>query len=631
LATAATRRRQRARASWALAPVITLWIAAPPLLAQERQEFDADPPGVLVLAVDAVNAPYVRLITERIMKVVFAARRPPTLYFETLDVANFRGDAYFDNLRAWYRAKYESRRVDLVVTLGNDALRFLARGDVKPWPSARILFADLYSIRPEVAPRLPMLSGIVLEEHFPAAIDLVLELLPGTRSVLLATGGSPVERGRNGNAVALLKRARPELDVRLWEAGAIEEMPAAVAALPKDSVLFFNGPILDSRNRQLVPLQVCQMFSAASSVPVFSLNGPDFGCGIVGGRLRDHMLIGQVIGEAILAELERPTGTDVAVPYGRFTSLDFDARQLARWKISEDRLPAGSRVHFRSPNLWRDQRDLVIGTLSVTGLQALLIGIFFVERRRRRVAEVKARRHLTEMAHLDRRAALGELAASLAHELNQPLNAILQNAGTAEMILARSAGGPETDELRDILTDIKKDNTRAAEVIRGLRAMLQKREPETAPLDLSALVRDTTALVRHDAGSRDVAVSEMLADGLPVVLGERVQLQQVVLNLLLNAIEAVSAQPTDRRMVQVVTRRAGDHVVVEVADTGPGVPPEGLPQIFEAFYTTKTSGMGMGLSISRSIVDAHGGRMHARNNDGHGATVGFTLPIPAGS
>lgn len=611
--------------------LLTLGFAASAGHAQERQEFDANPPGVVILAVDAVSAPYVRLITERVMQVAFASARPPAIYFETLGVADFRGDDYFDGLHDWFARKYATRRIDLVVTIGSDALRFFARRSTPPWPRARVLAVDLYSIRSEVSLRVPNLSGLVLEEHFPEAVDTVFRLLPQTRTVLLATGGSPAERGRNGNAVALVNRLRPDLDVRLWNPGAVDDMAQTVAGLPRDSVLFFNGPMLDSRGRQLTPSQLCQLFLASAAIPVFSLNGPDLGCGVIGGRLRDHSLIGQVVGDRILAELESPTATDVVVPYSRFTSLDYDARQLARWNIPENRLPAGSRVHFRTPNLWRDQRKLVIGTLAVTGLQALLIGVLFVERRRRRGAELKARRHLTEMAHLDRRAALGELAASLAHELNQPLNAILQNVGAAEMTLSRSAGAPQANELFDILADIRKDDTRAAEVIRGLRAMLQKRDPETAPLDLSALVRETATLVRSDAGSRGVAVSEMLADGLPLVEGERVQLQQVVLNLLLNAIEAVATQPSDHRMVQIVTRRSGGHIVVDVTDTGTGIPPEGLARIFDAFYTTKTSGMGMGLSISRSIVDAHGGRMHARNNDGRGATVGFTLPIPAGS
>jgi signal transduction histidine kinase len=232
------------------------------------------------------------------------------------------------------------------------------------------------------------------------------------------------------------------------------------------------------------------------------------------------------------------------------------------------------------------------------------------------------------MAHMDRRAAWGELAPSLAHELNQPLNAILQNAGVAEMLLASNPLPPALGEMSDIIGDIRKDDIRASEVIRRMRALLQKHELELQPIDLNEVARETVAIVWPDAKSRDIQLEMELTDGVRPIKGDRVHLQQVLLNLLMNAVDAVAAMPPDRRRVRVLTSQADGEVRLAVADTGAGIPADRLSDVFEPFFTTKSqgSGMGMGLAIARSIVEAHAGRMAAENNPGGGATVWFSVP-----
>jgi signal transduction histidine kinase len=306
----------------------------------------------------------------------------------------------------------------------------------------------------------------------------------------------------------------------------------------------------------------------------------------------------------------------------------FDWRQLRRWGIGERSLPVGSIILFREIPVWVRYRGTIIATASVLLLQSLLIVGLVLERRRRRRAETAARRNLAAMAHLDRRAAMGELATSLAHELNQPLNAILQNAGVAQMLLASTTLPPGLGEMADIIGDIRNDDIRASEVIRRMRRLLQKQELESRPVDLNEAARETAAIVQHDARSRGIQLDLVLEDDLSPVLGDRVHLQQVVLNLLMNAIDAVTAMPVERRRVRVLTSHSDAEVRLAVSDAGPGIPIERLKEIFEPFYTTKSggSGMGMGLGIARSIVEAHGGRIAAENNAGDGATVWFSVP-----
>jgi signal transduction histidine kinase len=275
--------------------------------------------------------------------------------------------------------------------------------------------------------------------------------------------------------------------------------------------------------------------------------------------------------------------------------------------------------------LWREHRPLALAAVGLILLQALLIGGLLVEYRRRQRAQLEARRYLAGMAHLDRRAAMGELTASLAHELNQPLTAILRNAEAARMLLARP--DPPLDELRDIVDDIRSDDRRAGDIIRRLRTLLRQHELSPEPVDVNAVAQETVAFVVPDAASKDVRLDVDFSSVPGIVTGDRVHLQQVVLNLLLNGVDAVARVAHGRRRVLVRTACNDGHVDISVADTGPGFAPDVLPRAFEPFFSTKEDGMGMGLSIARSIVDAHGGRIMATNNDHGGATVRFVLPL----
>jgi two-component system sensor kinase FixL len=224
---------------------------------------------------------------------------------------------------------------------------------------------------------------------------------------------------------------------------------------------------------------------------------------------------------------------------------------------------------------------------------------------------------------------MGELAASLAHELNQPLTAILSNAQAAERFLASDR--VDLDEVREILRDVVEDDKRASEVIRRLRALVRKEPPTLAPLDLGSVIGDVVRFVHSDAVRRDGRVSVAVALGLPSVQGDRIELQQVLLNLLVNAFDAMKDCPTREREVSVrAALDGGGMVKVAVHDRGTGVGAGDLDRIFEPFHTTKRDGLGMGLSISRNIIAAHGGRLWAENNPDRGATFCFTVPVAMG-
>ncbi len=270
----------------------------------------------------------------------------------------------------------------------------------------------------------------------------------------------------------------------------------------------------------------------------------------------------------------------------------------------------------------RAERDTPDGPLLVRGV------LRDVSEQRRAAEETRELRG--ELAHAGRVSMLGQLSSSLAHELAQPLSAILRNAEAAGMLL--DSRSPDYEELKAIVADIVRDDRRARDVIDGIRSMLKRRESEFLPIQGDSLLRDVAELVRADAASRAIFLEHLPSPELPPVCGDRVQLSQVLLNLVLNAMDAVAGQPAASRHVILSSQRSADGGVdLCVADTGPGVAADAARRIFEPFFTTKTTGMGMGLSISRTIAEAHGGHLTVEPNAQGGATFRLSLPAQGGA
>ncbi len=233
-----------------------------------------------------------------------------------------------------------------------------------------------------------------------------------------------------------------------------------------------------------------------------------------------------------------------------------------------------------------------------------------------------------DLAHASRVASLGELTASIAHEINQPLGAILSNADAAELLLESES--PPLDEVRKILADIRNDDIRASEIIRHIRLLTRKRGMQMAALELNDVTAEVIRLMEAEAQRRHVSLDTEFSAVPVMIFGDRVHLQQVLMNLILNGMEAMAGAPEPERRLFVRTAINGERrVEISVTDSGRGIPPEKLPRLFDSFFTTKEDGMGLGLAIARSIIDAHRGRISAENNPEGGATFRFELPIGA--
>jgi signal transduction histidine kinase len=287
-----------------------------------------------------------------------------------------------------------------------------------------------------------------------------------------------------------------------------------------------------------------------------------------------------------------------------------DRERVAVLEYRDPAVPEGRWFEVRIHRLERPEGGAVVTHLDISN---------------RKRAEIEVRRNLDEIAHLNRVAAMGELTASVAHEINQPLTAILSNAQAACRLL--NSKSPDLTEVRECLADIIADDKRAGEVIKQLRALLKKGEFQASEVDLNEVVRDVIRLVGHDALLRKASVVFEPLPGLPPVLGDRIQLYQVALNLIVNGLAAAAEQsPHDRWLLVRTGDSKGSGVELTVEDSGKGIAESDLPHVFEPFFTTKQEGLGMGLSISRSIVQAHGGHLSAENSAGGGAIFRCVLP-----
>jgi signal transduction histidine kinase len=293
--------------------------------------------------------------------------------------------------------------------------------------------------------------------------------------------------------------------------------------------------------------------------------------------------------------------------------------------VSESQLPPESEIRFRPPSFWEAYHLQSIAIAAALLIQAVLISVLLHERKRRSDAEKEARSRMTELAHVNRQATAGELSSLIAHELNQPLGAILTNAETAELILRSPS--PDLAELKEILADIRRDDERASQVLQRLRGFLKRTPFEMRDVDLNDIMKEVFGFLAVQAAARNVALYLQPAAGELRVKGDPVQLQQVILNLVVNSMEALSAIPYGRTVIGRTELNGGSSAILSISDSGPGIPPEKLADVFDPFFTTKKQGMGMGLSIARTIVQAHKGRIWAENQAEGGAVFRLSMPL----
>ncbi|SFM75374.1 His Kinase A (phospho-acceptor) domain-containing protein [Bradyrhizobium sp. Rc3b] len=548
-------------------------------------------------------------------------------YGESLDLARFPGPDYEESLVGHFKTKYAQQPIDVIVSIGVSSAKFLRKRKQEIWPDAPVVYGFVPDLPETRALFLPNTTTVFTRVRPAQLLTAARAVVPDLNRVVLVGEAwkNPLTYGHWKQDFAA---AMPDLEVTDLSGAVLREVRAHVASLPARSAILTSAMYSDGEGTYYSPAAALARIAESANRPIIITSDTFLGRSGVGGFLLLPEMIGREAGEVAMRILGGEAPSSIVPFGGNHVKPIFDWRELKRWNVDEAHLPPGSEVRFREPTFWEKYHWHATIVASVVLVQALMIAILLRERRLRFVAEVEARQRMSELAHMNRRATAGEMSASLAHELNQPLAAILINAETAQQILRNPA--PDLGEIGDLLDHIRRDDQRAADVISRLRSFLKRDPTERRELDLNAMVGEVFRFLSVQALTHDVELMTEPSSADIRVKGDKVQLQQAILNLVVNGIDAVAHLPDKRRRVIGRTSLAdGNVALVSVADAGDGILAEKMTEIFEPFFTTKTQGMGIGLSIAHTIVEAHGGRIWAENAPSGGAVFHVSLPLAA--
>jgi signal transduction histidine kinase len=604
--------------------VLALWVAA---VARTSLAAEAEHPGpwrVLILMGFDAALPALRLHDEAFRSALQAAApRGVSIFTETLDTARFDYAAMAPEYLALTRKKYASQPIDLVVGVSDGAVAFLLDHHAALWPGAQMLFTALEEGREGHARVHAKAPHLVWQLDIEGTLDLVHALQPRARRLIVVGGSSDFDRELTAQ-VSHRALARSRWPVEAWSSFSVDQLRGKLAALGPGTAVVYTTMFRDGAGRASFPGDALAQLAATSRAPIYGLYGTYMDRGAVAGSVIDVADSGARAAQMAIALLTRQPVPSFDTQPLVSTRCVADHDRLVTLGLSAEALPAGCTIRNLPRNLWAEYRGFVMSVAAVVALQALTIAALLLQRRRRRHAEAEAAQRRLELGRAMRFAAMGELTASIAHEINQPLGAILANAEAAELLLQR--GKTSVGQLREILADIRRDDLRAHEVIRRLRALLEKRDVRHEAMRLHPVLSDLLALMAPEAERRGVTLAmhfEALDDHL---LGDAVQLQQVLMNLMLNAMDAMQQTAPEDRRVRITTADDGDALVLSVADRGCGIDGAMHAAIFDSFVTTKVHGMGLGLPIVRAIVEAHGGHIGVTSQQGGGAIFTVTLP-----
>src|SRR5215467_747770 len=585
------------------------------------------PRTILFLDEDTPIYPWFRQMSEAFYATIKTeSSNPPFVFVENLGIDAYDTADYFNIVRSHLREKYRNRAIGVIVSDASRYLSFTLRLRDELWPGTPVVLAGIQERR-AARLRLPSnVTGFTFRHQLQDVVATADALIPGLKRIVLA--GSRIEPGGwRQDFLDELPDVRARFEVVDLTGLSMAELRQRLTELPADSAVVYVGFSTDVSGEHYLPVEANQLIAQAANRPTFGDSETFIGTGSVGGPVVSPGGIGRVAARFALRILNGENASDIPIANSEeILRPVFDWRQLQRWGISENRLPVGSDIRFRSPTAWEQYRWEIMLISAVLVLQSLLIAGLFYEHRRRRQAEVEASRRTAELAHMNRSAAIGQMSASIAHEIKQPLAAIVMNAGAGLRWLAKDT--PNVEEAAHALKNIVGNGNRASQVIETLRAMFKKEISNRTLVDINDSIREVLTLLHIELDEHGVLTKAALKEGLPRVMADPVQLQQVIFNLVRNAIEAMSSTAAGSRVLQLRSEKTeSGECVVAIEDSGPGIEPETLKRIFEPFFTSKSKGMGMGLSICRSIIEAHGGRLWVAGNTPRGAVFEFALPV----
>jgi signal transduction histidine kinase len=526
----------------------------------------------------------------------------------------------------YLRALFAKRPLDLVVSIGAPATAFVQRHRERLFAATPMVLTAVEQRRIQWSRLTANDAAVPVWINYRAAFENILQVLPATKNIIVVVGTSPIEKFWKD---AIGKEAEPlagRIAFSWTDHLSFGDLLKQAAALPPNTAIFWELMIVDGAGVIHEGSAPLKWLHAVSSAPIFSYDESFFGGEIVGGPLLRVVDTSRQTAAVAIRILGGEKAGDIKIPPVAFARPQFDWREMRRWGIDESSLPPGSLVLYREPTMWHRYRVQIIAVVALLLLQGALIAWLLYEHWRRQDVEARSIQQVTELARMNRLATAGQLSASIAHEIRQPLAAIASSGSAGLNWLNKRV--PDLEEVRIALQTVVRQSHRADDVIKGVRAMFSHDSTVWTKVNLNEIVEQVLALMSRNIAATSIRLNTKLTDNPPpLVMADPVQLQQLVLNLIMNAVEAMTESDRGARMLNIETRfdQTGS-VVLTIADSGPGFDAKVAANLFSPFLTTKARGMGMGLSICKSIVERHGGQLTVASIEPHGALLTIMLP-----
>jgi signal transduction histidine kinase len=548
------------------------------------------------------------------------------VYAETLDPGRFSGPKQEELLRRYLQAKYQDIPFGAIAAVGLPAFNLVKSWRPELWPNVPVVFAAIDELSASQLTLDPGVTGLVMHRTLNSMVAAARLLVPDLRQ-LAVLGGTLERDAYRRQYIEELPRVANEFQLSNLTGLPLAEQENRAATLPPKTAILYTSLFIDDAGATYSASDSLAAIAKVADRPIVVDVDSLIGLGAAGGYVLNNVSYGQQTARLLLHILDGANVAAIPVATAEFTKPVFDWRQLTRWKISEAALPEGSEIRFREPTDWQQYRMQILVTLCALLVQSAIIWGLLIERHRRRAAEQLSRDRLADIVRLNQIATVEAMSSSIAHELKQPISAILSNAEAAQLLL--SADPPDITEARETIADILTADRRAGEIITHLRQLMKKKpEIEYKVFDVNEVAESALRILSFDANKKSVLLDAEPASGPLPVRADPVHIRQVLLNLGANAIDAMMSYPPDRRRLVIRTTPLGQSkVMVSVLDTGPGFPEDRAQKLFDPFVTSKDQGSGLGLSIARTIVETYKGKIWAENRPEGGAAFRFTLAL----
>jgi signal transduction histidine kinase len=585
------------------------------------------PRSILILNESGMVGPFYRAVYDALRSKLNAqSPQPVAVFLEHLELEQFGDSRHEQTLKVYLESKFRDRHLGVIVALGFAALDYVLRHQSEMWSGVPVVFVMVDEAALQRLSIPPNVTGRTARVKFRDLVSAAHAVMPNLQRLAIV--------GDRWEIQTAFRHFKEEIPVATTGLEIIDlvglpmrELRKRVSTLPERTVIVYTSIFSDGEGTSYPPVDALGPLTQAANRPIVVPAETFVGPGAIGGYVLTPSPIGEEAAELVLRILGGESPSAIPISDGNVVRPIFDWRQLHRWGISESQLPEGSEVRFRELTAWERYRwQLTAIFIALLG-QTALITWLLIERHGRRTAELESRHRSLEVMHLSRTAEAGALSLSFAHELSQPLLSIMLSSEIAEQVLG--AEPPNVGRAKEILGDIRQADQHATEIIAHVKKLVRRRsEVEAHELDLNRAIADAMQFLPPEAKKRNVTLRAIGTQQPLLVRADSVHLQQVILNLVRNGMDAMITMPPDTRMMTIRTALLGESTVeVSVSDSGTGIPEHKLSEIFDTFYTTKEHGTGLGLSIARTIVETYGGKIWAENRAGGGAVFRFTLPL----